>query len=174
MSVRKKNPFKTLVLSKGAFVGVLYLTVALAVMLAAVLFLRLLPEETISRMIMDSFFKSEKAYAEIAEIFTDSKGRVNAIMEGYTMVIGKKRKEITTPEAKTETTPVPTPETPKITESTSTSLAEIKNQSGKSADTKKLAGEELKFKAKGEKPKVLIIHTHTTESYFEQDRSIDE
>ncbi len=170
MGMQKKTPFKAVVFEKSTLAVILYIVISVIIIFILTFIFSFMPDDSCVTKIMDSYFTSRRAYSEIAEIFTDERGRVNAIMEGYTMLVGKKDIPKTTP-----TPPPPSPsaaEQPRITQSTSTSLAELKNQSGKTVDTAALSKEPLIFK--GKKPKVLIIHTHTTESYFEEDRSLDE
>ena len=128
--------------------------------------------------VMDWYFGRNKAYAEAWEIISDPGGRAGIIMDNYTRLVAADVKpEVKEPEQTpdavreiaTEAAPVP-----KVIESTAKSLSEIKNLSGKTVDADSLFKEPLKYKIPSDSPSVLIVHTHTTESYFEQDRSVDE
>lgn len=173
MRLQRKNPFKTLVLRREYIGVVFYIVCAMLLLLAAVLFLLPAMGENFCAMIIDRYFQSNTVYAEVAEIFTDSEGRTNAIIGGYTMLLGEKETPEPTPTPMPSQPPAAT-ETPRITESTATSVTEIKNQSGKNVNADEIAAGQLYFAAEGKKPQVLIVHTHTTESYFEQDRCLDE
>lgn len=180
MRVRKKRLFKTLVLTRSLISGIISAGLGIGMFLllaAAASFFA--SKGGISAFIIDRYFGKNTAYAQVAEIVTDPKGRVYAIMGGYTQMIA----DDSTPEP-TEAAPSNTPEAeqentpeaaaPKITESTASALSLIKNQSGKQVDADKLVSEPLSYSISKEGAQILIIHTHTTESYFEQDRSLDE
>ncbi len=97
-------------------------------------------------------------------------------MGGYTRLIAESSASPAPDNIQESTAPPETqePAAPQVTESTSKSLAEIKNQAGKTVDSDALANAPLAYKIEDGSPQVLIIHTHTTESYYEQDRSVDE
>lgn len=124
--------------------------------------------------VINRYFGNNKVYAEVAEIITDPKGRVSAIMGGYTKLISESVQNTPQPQEQTETPQPNTPEPVKVVESTAKSLLEIKNLSGKTVDADALVAKPLAYKIEDSGPQVLIVHTHTTESYFEQDRSVDE
>ncbi len=174
MNLRKRNIFKTFVLSKSIAGLFLYIISTFLVLSIGLFLARIMPKEGFSKKMLDSFFSSERLYQGVCEIFTDDKGRVGAIMGGYTMSLVKESVNIKNSQIQDNDMPKKTEENPKITESTATSFAKIKNQTSKIIDENLLLSEKLEFEANNQKPKVLIIHTHTTESYYEQDRSIDE
>lgn len=173
MHLQKKNAFKTVILTRcrvktlfSAFCGVFLLVILVAASskLSATGFFR---------GIMDIFFMQSRVHAEITEFFTDSEGRVHTIMDGYTMIVSEE-KPAPTPKS-TENKPSEDNQTVPITEErTITSVQDIKNQSGKEPDTEKLINAPLAFESENNKPNVLIVHTHTTESYYETDRNLDE
>lgn len=171
MRLQKRNVFKAVILTGcrvktlcSAFCGIFLLVILL-------LLAKSMTEGEFLGAILNSFFMQSRVHAEITEFFTDSKGRVHTIIDGYTMVVseGKPLPQNIAPkpiiEGVTE---------PKTQERTVTAVQDIKNQSGKEPDTKKLINDKLYFEKEGKKPSVLIVHTHTTESYFETDRNLDE
>ena len=180
MRLQKKRPFKTLVLTRGLISGVISAAVGIGafLLLTAVMLLIASRSGSFCEAVIDRYFGKNTVYAEVAEIFTDPQGRVSAIMGGYTRLLTEEPKaqedmpEEVREEAAAEQTQEP--EAPKVTESTSTSLAEIKNEAGKAVDADALVNAALPYKIEDGSPQVLIIHTHTTESYYEQDRSVDE
>ncbi|MEE0943935.1 MAG: stage II sporulation protein P [Clostridia bacterium] len=173
MGIFRKKTMKTFVLSKNTIDNTMYLFISIITVVIILIITSVCSsKKSFTNYILDRFIGRTTAYAEIAEIFTDDKGRVNAILGGYTMLLGKDGKEVKSIEPLD--TPAPTVPKPTIIENTASSVLEIKNQSGKSVDCEKLVSEPLNFIKKGQKPQVLIIHTHTTESYFDKDRSVDE
>lgn len=173
MCLQKKRFFKTFVLTRGiisgafgAFLGICALTI---LCIAAMV---LSEHSEFSAALINGYFGKSTVYAEACEVFRDPKGRASAIIGGYTQLEPVQK----LPERAAAQTPVPT-EVPKennVTEKTSRLLAEVKNQSGKSFDAEALVSQPLSYSIDGGSPRVLILHTHTTESYFEQDRSVDE
>ena len=179
MRLQKRRPFKALVLTRGLISGIISAAVGIGafLLLTAVMLLIASRSGRFCEAVIDRYFGKNTVYAEVAEIFTDPEGRVSAIMGGYTRLIAENE---ATPEPVSEQEPTAAPQTqepealPQVTESTSKSLAEIKNQAGKAVDADALANAALPYKIEDGSPQVLIIHTHTTESYYEQDRSVDE
>lgn len=170
---RRKHAFKAFVLTKSAagFAANIIASAA-AVLPAVVIFAALAQNGGFAREVLDRYIGSDRAYAEFAEIFSDSTGRVSAIIGGYTMLIP----ELNPPAAPVEQTPPPaeTASPPQISEQTASAVLEIKNQSGISVNADELAAAPLCYSVEKAPAQVLIVHTHTTESYFEQDRSVDE
>lgn len=168
----KGKRYKTFVIDKSGIDGVFFLcagTVAvLVVFIAACIGMG---NKTFAKNIIGNFIGTKTAYAYIAEAL-DNENRIDAIIGTYTMTETKEKNDTNTPQIARED--VKTEQTPQVTESKTVSSSEIKNQSGKTVDTEKLLAEPLAFEKDGKKPCVLIVHTHTTESYLEQDRSIDE
>ena len=179
---REKN-LRTLIITRsvikgafGAVCGVLILSITATVLTTAVQ-----KDSGFMNSIIDRYFGRNKVYAEVSEIISDPEGRVSAILDSYTIALYEKGKATPTPSPVPSTSPEAVlntePQkqtTPKIVERTATAVSEIKNLSGKSIDAEKIAKEPLGYKISSTSPQVLIVHTHTTESYHEQDRSVDE
>lgn len=171
---RKKRAFKALILTKNTmgFVSNVIIS-ASAVLPAAAIFMSIASGGGYVGELLDGYIGGGRAYAELAEIFSDPSGRVSAIIGGYTMLIP----ELNPPKEPTEATPEPsTPATsaPAVSEQTASAVLEIKNQSGKSVNADELCAAPLGYTVEKAPAQVLIVHTHTTESYYEQDRSVDE
>lgn len=66
------------------------------------------------------------------------------------------------------------PELPKTEEKDYSSNVKIKNLTNKQINVNSILSSELTYKSEADLPMILILHTHTTESYYEQDRSTDE
>ncbi len=173
MRLQKKNVFKAVILTGcrvktffSAFCGVFLLAVLIYIFAQ-------FSTSNFFDEIMDIFFMRSRVHAQITEFFTDSKGRVHTIIDGYTMLVSEKTPSAS-PDAMNSTPEPLSPSEPKTEERTITAVEEIKNQTDKNPDIRKLINEPLYFENEGKKPTVLIIHTHTTESYFETDRNLDE
>lgn len=172
MRLRKKRLFKTLVLTRGLISGAVSAVLGIGAFLILCAAVIILAEHSdFSAAVINRYFGKNTVYAEVAEVFTDPKGRVSAIIGGYTQLIP----ELNPPTEAPVQTPVSTeaPQ-PVITETTAKSLSEVKNQSGKSFDADLLVSQPLAYSIENGSPQVLIVHTHTTESYYEQDRSVDD
>lgn len=172
---RRKHAFRAFVMTGGTAGFILNLLfAAAAVLLFAAVSAFFARGGGFASKIIDSYFGSKRAYAEFAELFFDPEGRVSAIIGGYTMLVP----ELNPPQEAAEETPTPLPteepSTPEVYEQTARTVLEIKNQSGKEADADRLVSEPLCYTVEKAPAQVLIVHTHTTESYFEQDRSVDE
>ncbi|MBQ8636868.1 MAG: stage II sporulation protein P [Clostridia bacterium] len=173
MHVFKQSPLKTFIVSKNTVDKTLFAITSIFVLITVFIITSIsIENKGFVRFVIDKFIGNTTVYAEFSEIFTDSKGRVNAILGGYTMIVGENEEALPSPSPNTSA-PKPS-QIPQVVENTSSALTEIKNQSGKTVDAEKLISEPLSFVQKGKKPTVLIIHTHTTESYLEQDRSVDD
>ncbi len=181
--MKKRKTLKTYIITRsylkcaaGAVIGMLFILI-----FAALLSCATNKNDNFVMAVMDWYFGKNKAYAEAWEIISDSNGRVGVIMDSYTRLVTsgikseekvtEKKPDVLQDNTVQEMMPAPTP---KIIESTAKSLTEIKNLSGKTIDADSLFKEPLKYKIASASPSVLIVHTHTTESYFEQDRSVDE
>lgn len=172
MRMRKRKFIGAFVMPRGSAGGMLGAAVGAAAVFALSF---IIGGGTLGEKLMDRYLGRNRAYAEAVEIFKDPQGRVSAIMGGYTYLVSEKPSPAPTEPAPSQTPPPQVqPEPVKVTESTSQSLAEVKNLAGKSFDADALAASPLAYKIDKDTPQVLIVHTHTTESYFEQDRSVDE
>ena len=79
----------------------------------------------------------------------------------------------TAPASETQVPPTPTPEKKPIQEAKSKSDMTISNRTNISVDPNALADEKLCFSLeKSEKPQILIVHTHTTESFTDSDTNV--
>lgn len=174
---QRKHAFRAFVMTGGTAGLILnfFLAAAAVLILAAVLafFAR---SGGSAPKILDGYLGSRRAYAEFAEFFSDPEGRVSAIIGGYTMLVPELNPPKEAEEETVSPTPAPTGEAsaPAVYEQTARTVLEIKNQSGKEADADRLVSEPLCYTVEKAPAQVLIVHTHTTESYFEQDRSVDE
>lgn len=173
MHIFKHNLFKTFIVSKNTVDKTLFMITSIFILITVFIVTSIsIENKGFVSFVIDKFIGNTTVYAEFSEIFTDSKGRVNAILGGYTMIVGE-NEQIPPSQSPNILAPPPS-QIPQVIENTSSALTEIKNQSGKTVDVEKLLSEPLSFVEKGKKPTVLIIHTHTTESYLEQDRSVDD
>lgn len=179
--MKKRKTLKTYIITRTyiKFVSGMVLGMIFIMIFASLLSGVAKEDSDFVRGVMDWYFSKNRAYAEAWGVLFESDSRMKFIMDGYTGLVENKEtadKEEETDERlhddEEKTNPVPTP--PIITEKTIKSTELIKNLSGKTVDANSLAGEQLGFKISSDKPSVLIVHTHTTESYYEQDRSVDE
>lgn len=172
MHLRKKNVFKALILTKASAGRLVSLSLGVIFVIVAVTLLNNISGNDLIKQTLDIFLIRNRASAEFAEFFTDSDGFVYTIIDDYTMLVSEKEAPQTAPEPKAYEPPVLQEITTE--ERTISSVSELKNQSGKEADINTLINQPLYFSKEGKSPCVLIIHTHTTESYYETDRSLDE
>lgn len=173
MSFFRQKAVKAVFLKRSSVYNIFSLIITvIAIIFVLTAFLYISNTDSGVNGVIGKFLGSKTVYAEISEIFTDENGYVNAIMGGYTMLVGSDNKEKSPETTHLPIAPSPTP--PSVVENTASSLTEIKNQTNISVDADNLVNEQLYFEKENKKPKVLIIHTHTTESYLEEDRSLDE
>lgn len=173
MRLQKRNVFKTFILTGCGLKTILSAFCGVFLLAVFIFFLSHSSENSFLAEVMDIFFMRNRVHAQISEFFTDSEGRVHTIIDGYTMLVSEK-KPTTSPDIKKSRPEPQMSSEPKTEERTITSVEDIKNQTDKSPDINKLINEQLYFESEEKTPSVLIIHTHTTESYFETDRNLDE
>lgn len=170
MYIKRRNLFKTYVFARSSIQNAFLLLVSAALLiLIFACIINFSVNKGFATFFLDKFF-GQTAYAEFTEIFTDAQGRVNTILGGYTMIIGEEKPIVKSPSP----SPAQYARENTVVENTVSVTSEIKNQTEKTVDCEKLVSEPLSYIKAGKKPSVLIVHTHTTESYLEQDRSIDE
>ncbi len=164
MANKDKNPFKTVVFSRSELTDVISFILPFCLFV----FIIFSANPDLSRWI-DVFLSGEKVYADIISI-GDNESLSRTIIESYSGFSYKEKEKnnIDTP------TPTPSTEEIKITERTASVSSKINNQTNIPVDILEFDNKPLYYKADNKKPSVLIIHTHTTESYFDKDRNLDD
>lgn len=175
MRLQRKSIFRTVVFTGSRIKNSLSVFCGIVTFVIFVLILSHISKTDFANRIIDIFMMRSVVHAEITEFFTDSEGRAFTIIDGYTMLVSEHIPAPTpSPKTNEKIESILIPETPKTEERTITVVEEIKNQTGKTPDTNNLINQPLYFEKENSEPEVLIIHTHTTESYFETDRNLDE
>lgn len=173
MHLQRKSMFKAVVFTGSRLKCLISVICGIVTFILFLLILTNITGIDFANRIIDIFMMRSVVHAEITEFFTDSEGRTYTIIDGYTMLISE-QKPSPPPKSYEKIESILIPETPITEERTITVVEDIKNQTGKSPDIKYLINEPLYFEKEKCEPVVLIIHTHTTESYFETDRNLDE
>ncbi len=161
MVKRRQNPFKTLVFSGSDLVEILSFILPFCLFIFTVFSAN--PDISFG---IDVFLSGERVYADVLSI-DDNLSKT--IIENYSGISYKDRKV-----DENINTITPKQEEIKITERTSPISSKINNQTDIPVDILEFNNKPLYYKAENKKPSVLIIHTHTTESYFDKDRNLDD
>ena len=173
MRLQRRSMFKTVVFTGSRIKNIFSVLCGIVTFVIFVMIVSHISKTDFANRIIDIFMMRSVVHAEITEFFTDSEGRAYTIIDGYTKLVSE-HTPTPSPKASDKIESILIPETPKTEERTITVVEEIKNQTGKSPDINNLINQPLYFENDKCEPEVLIIHTHTTESYFETDRNLDE
>lgn len=162
---------KTIVISfKKLIRKILVLT--LAIFLTVAIFFLNIPQH-ICRMLAKDLLHTESS-------FSDKLSRMFSFHWGDTvyaaMPLHQNTKESTAPSPLNklpDASPVPAPQTtpPPKTDLAKAKEISVKNHTGKVFDVAELLKKPLSYRADSKNYKVLLVHTHTTECYFPNDRS---